>query len=107
MTGLPALPDELDPDYRPPEEPIAAMVAGRRPRAGEWVNCHRPSPSGQRGGLSVLTQVLEVREDGCLVRPWQRERMAFGEPFFSPWICVVSRAAVTRYSLMGEEAADC
>lgn len=110
MTKLFDRPVELDPRYEPVFDP--ADQQPRRPRVGEWVNCHhavRNGPDGFRRdpGIPELAQVLEVRDGdyehgGCLVRPWSQEIMRFEEAFFAPWCCILSRTSVTAYSLTGE-----
>jgi hypothetical protein len=63
--------------------------------------------SMDRGGEQCLAQVVKVVDGehpigGCLVKPWRHTHLSFGEEFFAPWLCIVGRVAVTRYSLFGE-----
>lgn len=120
MHVLPDVPVELDPAYIAAEEPIEEAVRPRQPHVGEWVQGYEPVGNGPGHirsywvGGPFLAQVLEVRDGaydgdindpklgGCLVRPWQRSRMAFGQPIFMPWCCVLSRTAANAYSLTGE-----
>lgn len=104
---LPAVPFELAPNFDGQIGPVDLTNTVRRPNVGEWVNFYQPEANGggtwRRGVVGpFLGRVVEVLDKGCNVQFWNKAEQAFTSEGGLPWCCIVSRAAVSAYSLSRE-----
>lgn len=81
-------------------------VTPRAPVVHEFVNVFEPVPNGPdsvRRGLDMhLARVMWATGDGYQVQIWSQKARAFVRKFFAPACCIVSRCAISEYSLTGE-----
>lgn len=98
---LPSVPAELSSNF---VDNSPLEVTPRKPRVGDWVNFFEPEQNGNAGwrrGVNgpFLGRIISVHENGCNVQFWNKTRQAFTSEGGLPWCCIISRAAVSAYSL--------
>lgn len=81
-------------------------VTPRAPIVHEFINVFEPVPNGaddvRRGQDMYLARVMRVTAAGYQVQIWDQKARAFIREFFAPACCIISRCAISEYSLTGE-----